>query len=58
MTMRELSAKLDALLATNEYPVFTEYKDYLRPRTVQHAQTELALYLKQVAMIDASPSTV
>jgi hypothetical protein len=49
MTMAELSRKLDALLETNEYPVFREYKDYLRTRAVQHAQAELALYLRQLA---------
>jgi hypothetical protein len=49
MTMGELSRKLDALLVTNEYPVFREYKDYLRTRAVQHAQAELASYLRQLA---------
>jgi hypothetical protein len=47
MTMKELARKLDALMETNEYPVFKEYKDYLKDRAIQHAQTELALYLRQ-----------
>jgi hypothetical protein len=55
MTMKELSRKLDALLETNEYPVFKEYKDYLKTRAVQHAQTELALYLRQIAKGVAQP---
>jgi len=48
MTMAELSRKLDALLETNEYPVFKEYKDFLRPRAIAHATAELKLYLGQL----------
>jgi len=47
--MKELEKKLDSLLVVNEYPVFREYKDYLRTRAIQHATTEYALYRRQLA---------
>ena len=40
MTMGELSTKLDELLKFNEYPVFKEYKDYLKDKAVRHAVPE------------------
>ncbi len=40
MTMDELSAKLDKLLSTNDYPVFEGYRDYLKDRAMQHAENE------------------
>jgi hypothetical protein len=48
MTMRELTEKLDALLQINEYPVFRAYGDYLKPKAMQHAQVELALYSRRM----------
>ena len=49
MTMISLSQKLDQLLETNEYPVFREYKDYLRDRAINHAKAEYAVYRKRLA---------
>lgn len=42
MTMADLSAKLDQLLSTNEYPVFSGYsgRDFLKDRAMDHAKIE------------------
>lgn len=40
MTMADLSKKLDALLETNEYAVFSGYRDYLKERAMEHAEIE------------------
>lgn len=41
MTMAALSTKLDRLLETNEYAVFTGYgRDYLKDRAMEHAAVE------------------
>ena len=40
MTMDDLAAKLDELLKTNDYAVFTGYRDFLKDRAMEHAKTE------------------
>jgi hypothetical protein len=40
MTMADLASKLDQLLATNEYPIFEGYRDWLKDRAMKHAETE------------------
>ena len=49
MTMDELSAKLDSLLATNEYPVFSGYRDYLKKAAAEHAAKEWKRFQKMLA---------
>lgn len=48
MTMAELSDKLDKLLATNDYPVFSGYRDYLKDRAMDHAEREYKRFLEAV----------
>lgn len=48
MTMDELGNKLDQLLATNEYPVFSGYRDYLKDRAVAHAELEWERFMESV----------
>lgn len=55
MTMQELDAKLDGLLATNEYPVFSGYRDYLKQRAVDHAMTEWDRFMAAVKRGDHLP---
>ena len=45
MTMAELGDKLDSLLRTNDYPVFSGYKDYLKERAMNHAELEWSRYI-------------
>ena len=40
MTMDDLAAKLDELLKTNDYAVFTGYRDFLKDRAMDHAVAE------------------
>lgn len=49
MTMEDLSAKLDELLKTNEYPVFGGYRDFLKKRAMDHATTEWKRFKKMLA---------
>ena len=56
LTMAELQAKLDALLAINEYPVFKGYKDYLKTRAMEHAEIELELFKERVQRGDTLPT--
>lgn len=46
MTMSGLHEKLDDLLSLNGYPVFSGYEDYLKPKALQHAETEHNAYLE------------
>jgi hypothetical protein len=48
MTMADLSAKLDQLLATNEYPIFSGYRDYLKQRAMEHAEREWDRLMKTI----------
>lgn len=48
MTMGSLHKQLDRLLQLNDYPVFDEYKDFLRERAYKHAKQELTLYNKRL----------
>jgi len=48
MTMDELSTKLDKLLATNDYPVFSGYRDFLKDRAMDHAEREYKRFLEAV----------
>ena len=49
MTMEDLAAKLDELLKTNEYAVFSGYRDYLKDRAMEHAATEWKRFQKMLA---------
>jgi len=55
MTMAELDGKLDKLLATNEYPVFSGYRDYLKQRAMDHAMTEWDRFMDAVRRGDHLP---
>ena len=46
MTMDDLAAKLDELLKTNDYAVFTGYRDFLKDRAMEHAKTEWGRWQK------------
>ncbi|HEY1796662.1 MAG TPA: RhuM family protein [Stellaceae bacterium] len=56
LTMTQLSAKLDQLLETNEYPVFREYKEYLKDRAIKHATAEYALYRRGIVRAEEALS--
>ena len=49
MSMDELAAKLDSLLATNDYPVFGGYRDYLKKAAADHAAKEWKRFQKMLA---------
>lgn len=49
MTMTDLAQKLDELLKTNDYAVFTGYRDFLKDRAMQHAATEWGRFQKMLA---------
>lgn len=49
MTMDDLALKLDELLKTNDYPVFGGYRDYLKDRAMEHAETEWKRFQKMLA---------
>ena len=44
LTMAEMSAKFDQLLAVQGYPVFSEYGDFLKSAAISHAEHELDVY--------------
>lgn len=48
MTMEELTTKINALLAVNDYPVLYEYKAYLRDKANAHAKKVHDEYLAQL----------
>ena len=48
MTMEELTTKLNALLAVNDYPVLYEYKAYLRGKADAHVQKVHNEYMGQL----------
>ncbi len=45
MTMRDLGAKLDALLRLEDYPVLAGRKDFHKDRAIRHAQAEYARFI-------------
>ncbi len=49
MTMDDLTNKLDELLKTNDYAVFTGYRDYLKDRAVEHAVAEWERFKRMLA---------
>lgn len=49
MTMDDLASKLDDLLKANDYAVFTGYRDFLKDRAMEHAQTEWKRFQKMLA---------
>ena len=49
MTMDDLARKLDELLRTNDYAVFSGYRDYLKDRAMEHAATEWKRFQKRLA---------
>lgn len=48
MTMESLHQKLDQLLVFNDYPVFSDYEDYIKEEAISHARQELELYKKRL----------
>ena len=48
MTMEELTTKINALLAVNDYPVLYEYKAFLRDRADAYAKKVHDEYLAQL----------
>ena len=56
MTMADLANKLDALLATNDYPVFSGYRDYLKERAMDHAEIEWHRWSDAVARGELLPA--
>ena len=56
MTMADLAKKLDQLLTTNEYPVFSGYRDYLKQRAMEHAEREWRRWMEAVKRGDHLPS--
>jgi hypothetical protein len=55
MTMADLSNKLDGLLETNEYPVFSGYRDYLKDRAMEHAEIEWFRWSEAVSKGELQP---
>ena len=49
MTMGDLALKLDELLKTNDYAVFSGYRDYLKDRAMEHATAEWKRFQKMLA---------
>ncbi len=49
MTMDDLATKLDELLKTNDYAVFTGYRDFLKDQAMKHAETEWERFHKMLA---------
>jgi hypothetical protein len=49
MTMDDLARKLDELLKTNDYAVFTGYRDFLKDRAMEHAATEWKRFQKMLS---------
>lgn len=49
MTMDDLSCKLDELLKTNDYAVFSGYRDFLKDKAMEHAKTEWTRFQKMLA---------
>lgn len=47
--MDDLARKLDELLKTNDYAVFTGYHDFLKDRAMEHAETEWARFQQMLA---------
>lgn len=44
MTMKSLHEQLDRLLTLNDYPVFDDYKDFIKDEAMRHARAELSYY--------------
>jgi|26BtaG_2_1085354.scaffolds.fasta_scaffold05527_2 hypothetical protein len=45
LTMRDLQEYLDDLLKLNGYPVFSDYKDYIKDQAMEHAEREHARFI-------------
>ena len=44
LTMKELATKFDQLLVFHGYPIFTQYRSYLKTTAIEHAERELSVY--------------
>ncbi|GAA0800867.1 hypothetical protein GCM10009110_09830 [Psychrobacter piscatorii] len=53
LTMNDLQEYLDDLLKLNGYPVFNDYKDYLKDHAMQHAEREYERFvdIKKLEML-------
>ena len=56
VTMEELAIKLDQLLATNDYPVFSGYRDFLKTRAMDHAEREYKRFIEAAKRGEHLPS--
>lgn len=53
LTMKDLQEYLDDLLKLNGYPVFNDYKDYIKDQAMEHAEREYARFvdIKKLGML-------
>lgn len=53
LTMKDLQQYLDDLLKLNGYPVFSDYKDYIKDQAMEHAEREHARFvdIKKLEML-------
>lgn len=53
LTMKDLQEYLDDLLKLNGYPVFSDYKDYIKDQAMEHAEREHARFvdIKKLEML-------
>lgn len=53
LTMKDLQGYLDDLLKLNGYPVFNDYKDYIKDQAMEHAEREHARFvdIKKLEML-------
>lgn len=53
LTMKDLQEYLDDLLKLNGYPVFSDYKDYIKDQAMEHAEREHARFvdIKKLKML-------
>lgn len=53
LTMKDLQEQLDKLLDLNGYPVFNDYKDYLKNHAMEHAEREYERFvdIKKLGML-------
>ncbi|WP_312531359.1 RhuM family protein [Paracoccus sp. (in: a-proteobacteria)] len=50
MTMQSLHGQLDRLLTLNNYKVFDDWKDFIKPEAERHVRAEIALYRKRLKL--------
>lgn len=58
MTMEELTGKLNALLAFNDYPVLYEYKEFKRAKAEKHVKDQYKKYRKALPVAPRKPFSI